>query len=229
VPVEVQVHQEIAKHYSLPFINLSEEVFKRIEAKEFTWKDDFIDLHPSPFGHQLYFRTIRRLFEMSSSRRPAARVRVVKMPEPIDRANYSKGKYVSVEEANVKNGFRIDPSWKPSDKASMRKGFTEVPMLVSNEPGSTFELSFEGDAVGIAIVSGPDAGMIRYTIDGGKAESKDLFTQWSKSLHLPWYLMLRDGLGPGKHTLTVTLLEETNPQSAGSACRVVHLLVNQPE
>ena len=102
-------------------------------------------------------------------------------------------------------------------------------MLVSNGPGSTFELSFEGDAVGIDIVSGPDAGMIRYSIDGGKAETKDLFTQWSKSLHLPWYLMLRDGLGAGKHTLTVTLLEEQNPKSEGTACRVVYLLVNQRE
>lgn len=229
VPAEVQVHRDIAKHYRLPFINLSEEVFRRIDAEEFTWKDDFIDLHPSPFGHQLYFRTIRRMFELSSSRKLAKKVMLYEMPEPIDRANYANGKYVSVRQSDIKNGFRIDPSWQPSDEANTRKGFVEVPMLVSSEPGSTFELSFEGDAVGIAIVSGPDAGMIRYSIDGGKAETKDLFTQWSKSLHLPWYLMLRDGLGAGKHTLTVTLLEEQNPKSEGTACRVVYLLVNQRE
>lgn len=229
VPVEVQVHRDIAKHYRLPFINLSEEVFRRIDAREFTWEDDFIDLHPSPFGHQLYFRTIRRMFEMSSPRKLPKKIRLPEMPEPIDPLNYANGIYVSVHEANIKNGFRIDPSWKPSDEAKTRKGFVEVPMLVSSEPGSTFELSFEGDAVGLAIVSGPDAGMIRYSVDGGKAESKDLFTQWSKSLHLPWYLMLRDGLGQGKHTLTVTLLEDHNPKSVGSACRVVYLLVNQQE
>ena len=99
-------------------------------------------------------------------------------------------------------------------------------MLVSDNPGSSFEFSFEGNAVGIAVVSGPDAGMIRYSIDSGKEQTKDLFTQWSKSLHLPWYLVLGDGLDDGRHTLRVTLLDEHHPNATGSACRVVYFLVN---
>ena len=122
VPVEVQVHRDIAKHYRLPFINLSEEVFRRIDAKEFTWKDDFVDLHPSPFGHRLYFRTIRRMFEMTSPRRPPVRLGVVKMPEPIDPSNYSKGDYVSVRQANIKNGFSDRPVVEAIGRSQNAKG-----------------------------------------------------------------------------------------------------------
>ena len=227
VPAEVSVHDEVAKHYGLPFISLAEEVFSRIEASEFTWKDDFIDLHPSPFGHQLYFRTIRRMFELSGRKSPS-RVRAKKLPAPLDPFNYSQGRYVSVDNAKVGGGFRVDPSWKPSDEARTRKRFVDMPMLVSDEPGSSFEFSFEGNAVGIAVVSGPDAGMIRYSIDGGEEQTKDLFTQWSRSLHLPWFLVLGDGLDKGGHTLRVTLLEEHHPKAAGSACRIVYFLVNGP-
>lgn len=226
VPAEVGVHQKVAKHYKLPFINLSEEVYKRIEAKEFTWKEDFVDLHPSTFGHQLYARTIRTMFELSDPDKVPSRIRSYRMPAPIDRFSYAQGEYVSVDRAEHERGFRVDPSWKPSDQARTRRRFVEMPMLVSDEAGSSFEFSFEGNAVGIALVSGPDAGIIRYSIDGGQEQTKDLFTQWSRSLHLPWYLILGDGLAEGKHTLRVTLLADHHPKATGSACRIVYFLVN---
>src|SRR5690606_32368105 len=50
VPVEVAVHEDVAKHYRLPFVNLAEEVSRRLMEGEFTWDDDFKDLHPAPFG-----------------------------------------------------------------------------------------------------------------------------------------------------------------------------------
>ena len=99
-------------------------------------------------------------------------------------------------------------------------------MLVSDTPGSSFEFSFEGNAVGVALVSGPDAGMISYSIDDGAEKTCDLYTQWSKSLHLPWYLVLGDGLSDGRHKLKVTLKEKHHPNATGSACRIFYLLVN---
>lgn len=225
VPTEVNVHEKVAKHYKLPFLNLAEEVFKRIEAGEFTWKDDFVNLHPSPFGHRLYFRTIRRMIELSER---ASGGKSYRLPSQIDIASYSQGRYVPVHVSEDRRGFRVDPSWKPMDNVGTRPGFVDVPMLVGEEGGSSFEFSFEGNAVGIALVSGPDAGIIRYSIDGGKEQTKNLFTQWSRSLHLPWYLVLGDELDLGKHTLRVTLLEEHAPQAVGSACRIVYFLVNGP-
>ncbi|MET3879169.1 hypothetical protein [Chitinophaga sp. OAE865] len=62
--------------------------------------------------------------------------------------------------------------------------------------------------------------MISYRIDDGAVQQKDLRTQWSKSLYLPWYLILGDDLAPGKHTLRL------QKKGDGSVCRVVYFLVN---
>ena len=100
-------------------------------------------------------------------------------------------------------------------------------MLVSESAGSSFEFDFKGRGVGIAIISGPDAGKISYSIDGKKAQTLDLFTQWSTQLHLPWYLMLNDELSPGKHSLKLSVVPDKNEKSIGNACRVVYFLVNE--
>ncbi|ULT41939.1 SGNH/GDSL hydrolase family protein [Niabella defluvii] len=47
-PAEIRLHQELALHYQVPFINLAAEVYERIGNKELSWQDDFKDLHPSP-------------------------------------------------------------------------------------------------------------------------------------------------------------------------------------
>ncbi len=60
--------------------------------------------------------------------------------------------------------------------------FVHRPMLVATTPGATLTLAFEGNAIGIAIVSGKDAGIVSYSIDNGPFKEMDLFTQWSKSL-----------------------------------------------
>jgi sialidase-1 len=57
------------------------------------------------------------------------------------------------------------------------------------------------DAVYIA--SGPDAGRIQYSIDGGSFKTTELYTQWSGGLHLPWYLMLEENLDNKKHQLVI--------------------------
>jgi hypothetical protein len=227
VPAEVKVHSDIASHYRLPFINFAKEVSMRIAAKEFTWKDDFIDLHPSPFGQQVYFRTIRRLLELASEKDPSTHMVNVRMPAAMEKDCYEDGQYAAPSDASDRKGFVVDPSWNPGDDSKTRKRFVDIPMLTSDKPGSSFEFSFHGKAIGIAVVAGPDAGTIRYTIDGAEQSTIDLFTQWSRSLHLPWYLMLGGSLKDGEHTLHVTLLDSHNTRSTGSACRVVYFLVNQ--
>ena len=220
VPVEVQVHEDLAKKYHLPFINLAKEITTRIDAREFTWKDDFKDLHPSPFGQQLYFDAIKRLLEADFSAAAPKHLSSAKLPRAADPLNYENGAYGNIHEAVNKNGFSIIESWEPIDKVGTREGFVKVPMLVSDTARASVEYPFTGRTIGIGIVSGPDAGVITYRIDGGAVQQKDLRTQWSKGLYLPWYLILGDDLKPGKHTLSL------QKEGDGSVCRVVYFLVN---
>ena len=67
-------------------------------------------------------------------------------------------------------------------------------MLISVAPGTETQLKFKGKAIGIVVVAGPDAGIIEYSVDGGKFTKQDLFTKWSSRLHLPWYYVLESEL-----------------------------------
>jgi sialidase-1 len=97
---------------------------------------------------------------------------------------------------------------------------------MAEKPGAELEFPFKGNAVGIAVVSGPDAGIIEYNIDGGAFKKIDLYTQWSSWLHLPWYLLLGSGLNGLPHKLHLRISGDRNPKSKGTSCRIVHFLVN---
>ncbi|PSL44205.1 lysophospholipase L1-like esterase [Chitinophaga niastensis] len=226
VPVEIQVHADIAKKYHLPFINLAKEVTNRIDAGEFTWKDDFKNLHPSPFGQELYFKTIRQLLDSAFNNETPKRLIAAKLPRANDSFNYGEGKYLDIHKAVNKNGFRIVESWKPSDNVHTRAGFVNVPVLVSEEKNAALELPFTGRTIGIGIVSGPDAGFINYSVDGGPRQTIDLYTEWSKGLYLPWYLILGDGLTTGKHVLRLQTGEPHTAATNANVCRIVYFLVN---
>lgn len=227
IPAEVLLHSSLSSAYKLPFINLAEEVSRRIIAGEFTWKYDFQDLHPSPFGQEIYFQTIKKLFRSEFVGKVPSSPVAMTMPPAVEKANYGSGKYLGIQSVLKKNGFRLDSSWTPTDNAGTRQGFVKVPMLISEKTGASFSLSFKGRAIGIALISGPDAGIIRYSIDGKPPKTMDLFTQWSQSLHLPWYLMLGDELSAGKHSLKLTISADHNEKSKGTACRIVYFLLNE--
>ena len=85
-----------------------------------------------------------------------------------------------------------------------------------------FEFAFEGTGAGLFITSGPDAGIVEFSVDGGAWRRVDTVTPWSKALHLPWAVMLDDSLPAGRHAIRVRLSSE----SPNSALRVLHLLEN---
>jgi len=230
IPVEIANHALIAKQYNLPFINLAKEVHDRMRNGEFSWEKDFKDLHPSPFGQQLYFASIRELLQrcfVQASQVRTLKAQPYKLPKALNKQALENGSYYSIDHARYDGGWELKPDWTPSDGLNTRPGFVHKPMLVASTRGAMLTLPFEGTAIGIAIVSGKDAGMIHYAIDEGPFKQLDLFTQWSKSLHLPWYLLLGSDLKRGKHTLQLRIAAESNSQSSGHACRIVYFLVNQ--
>jgi len=86
VPEVIQNHEKVAAHYSIPTINLAKEVTERIDAGEFTWENDFKNLHPSPFGQDVYFRSMKTFLEKAWSGIVAEddKMETFSLPEPID-------------------------------------------------------------------------------------------------------------------------------------------------
>jgi hypothetical protein len=228
VPTSIANHELIAGYYNLPSINLAKAVSDKIANKEFSWKKDFKDLHPSPFGQRLYFEAIKTLLsaELNSpnakkEKHPFAAINM------INKDSFVNGSYLNIENAQYISDWILNKYWTPADHVGTRDGFVKVPVLESTKEGATLSLKFKGNAIGMSIVSGPDAGIVNYTIDNGAEQHIDLYTQWSSFLHLPWYVLFGSGLSKGNHELKLTISNEKNKNSKGNACRIVYFLLNK--
>ncbi len=227
VPTVVRNHEKVAEHYQLPSLNLALEVNERINAEQFDWPNDFRNVHPSPFGQNVYFRSMKHLLDTAWAGPLPESLKSNPMPaEPLDQFSYYHGRYVDIGDANLVEGFIHDVAWNPGDGKGVRKGFVDVPVLKADEPGAVLRLKFYGIAIGVFVTCGPDVGIIEYSIDKSSFCQIDQFTQWSSNLHLPWAYILDAELSPGIHEITLKTTDKKNPKSRGHACRIVYFLVN---
>lgn len=226
VPDSISRHERVAAEYGNPSVNLAREITERIAAGQFSWERDFRNLHPSPFGHVVYADSIGRMLDAAARAAEGARPHMLP-PEPLDPCSYFNGRMAGPGAARITRGFRLEPSWRPTDgPKGTRAGFVDVPTLVGADPGAQFEFEMEGRGAGLFITSGPDAGVIEWSVDGGPWRSVDTFTRWSRTLHLPWVVMLEDALPPGRHVFRVRIATGRHADSTGTALRVQHLLLN---
>ncbi len=228
VPEVIQLHEVVAKHYNISTINLAKEVTDRIDANEFDWEHDFKNLHPSPFGQNIYFQSIKTFLENEFSKNYSdGKITKAEMPQPIEPDCYDKGVLVEPNPLKKIKGWELVKNWQPTDGKSTRANYLNVPMLVGSYPGEIIKFHFKGNAVGIAVAAGPDAGIIEYSVDNKPWKKQDLFTQWSEGLHLPWYYTLADGLEPRRHTMQLRITGEKNEKSTGNICRIRYFYFNR--
>jgi len=228
IPEVIRLHEKVAGHYKVSSINLAKEVTERIDAGEFNWETDFVDLHPSPFGQGIYARSIIRFLEDAFSRDFAEKqVAAHDFPEPLDAFCYDNGVLVLPNPPQPVKGWMLVENWQPENGKGTRPNYVDVPMLVGEYPGKIIKFAFEGNAVGIAVAAGPDAGIIEYSIDDQPWQKQDLFTRWSKSLYLPWYFTLESGLKNRKHMLQIRTTAERNPESTGNKCIIRYFYFNK--
>ncbi|MBO9153361.1 SGNH/GDSL hydrolase family protein [Chitinophaga sp. GCM10012297] len=228
IPEVIRNHSKVAAHYNIPEINLAKEVAARINNKEFTWENDFKNLHPSPFGHGVYASSMIIFLEHSFSKHlhEENKITATELPKILDKGSYDKGYLVTPAEKSAVNGWAYEARWKPLDGAGTRSNYVDVPMLTGTYPTGILRIPFFGTAAGLAIAAGPDAGIIAYRIDGGDWRKRDLFTEWSNTLHLPWYFTLASDLKNKQHVLEIKMSSEKNERSKGRTCRIRYFYIN---
>lgn len=221
-PEVIRNHERVAEYYSISSINLAQEIAERMKRNEFDWTW-FGGTHPNWQGHKYYAAAINHLFDESSANIDSLKYMPHQIPEkPLDEYSYSQGHFLDLKEAKSMKGFQYVADWKPQDeKVGTRKGFVNVPMLEAREAGSKLSLRFRGTAVGIFCVAGPRAGVLEYSVDGGKYRSLDMLTQWSENLYLPWVYMLGSELKRGEHVLKIRLAK-----GARTECQIRNFVVN---
>lgn len=225
VPGSIAQHEQVAQHYGNPSLNLALEVTERIDAGQFSWEKDFLDLHPSPYGHQLYANSIARMLDTAYA--APAKAEKHRLPgKPVDPLSYFRGRFGQLGSAKLGKGFQLVLDWTPTIARETRPGYVHVPALAATEPGAEFEFEFQGTGAGLMIGAGPDTGVIEFSVDDRPVKKLDTFTAWSQSLYLPWAIILDDNLPAGTHRAKVRLTGEKHPRSVGTALYVFELLEN---
>lgn len=223
-PLTIEAHEAVAKHYDVPAINLAAEVADQITVGRLTWKQ-YGGVHPAPLGNAICAAMIDELFTRAWKEPMPKDAAAHPMPaEPLDSLNYADGRFIDPAKAMIKSGWKIEvPDW-PGLPGGKRSRFTTIPMLCSTTPGAEATLDFQGSAVGVYLVAGPDAATLEASIDAGPFTRVDLYHRFSKGLHYPRTVMLGTDLKPGKHTLTIRISNET--KSAGHAARIMQFVAN---
>lgn len=228
IPDVVLNHERVANHYLIPSINLTQEIAERMQNGEFTW-EQFGGTHPLPFGHKFYAAAIDHLFDsMWKGVSPDGPVQAHAIPEqPLDTYSYYNGDFININEANLGKGWKRVDVWHPDDKAEKRGGFVDVPMIEAKKPGDKLTLDFKGKAIGIFCVSGPQAGILEYSVDGAPFKELDTYTEWSGGLYIPWVYMLETELNDTNHKLVLRISKKKNDKSEGTECQIRNFVVNE--
>ena len=229
-PLPMAAHQEVLDHYGVSAVHLAKELADRIEAGTFTWSK-FGGTHPKKPGNQLAADLAVSMLENSwislGRKRPLAKKAV---PHPVPEKlfnphSYVKGRFLSPDKAKREGGWKwSEPDWK-SLKGGKRGRYLGKPLLHTDGPEGSITLDFEGTAIGAFLLAGPDAGIVEYSIDGGKSRNLDLRHRYSRGLHYPRSVMFGHDLKPGKHVIKLSSSKK-NPASAGHAIRILQFCVN---
>ena len=222
LPYELRAAERVAVRHGLPTIEVSRRVAFGIEVGELDWARDFGGLHPTARGYGIYARLIESALDrLLAGASEGGHPRGV---GPVDRASYGSFEPLELATAQDLEGFVLDPAWAPAAPGvGVRQGFVGVPALVGTAPGQTLAVPFDGSQLAVVVAAGPDAGVLEWRVDGGPWSSRDLFTRWSRGLHLPWTLVLESALSPGEHRLELRVGEPRNVASTGHAVRIFRL------
>lgn len=227
-PVSSGAHEAVAAHYGVSTIDLAREVAERIEANELTWAT-YGGTHPKPAGNRVAADMIEQLLDAAwadDQQRERGDPSLHKLASVLDPASYSHGRLLAGTKADFDKSWVLGvPAWE-SIPGGKRGRFTQLDMLCTDVANAELTLDFDGQAVGLYVLAGPDAGRVQYSIDGGEFKTAELFHRFSKGLHYPRTVMLATGLKRGPHHLTMRVAKDRHEQSRGNAVRILEFVTN---
>lgn len=223
-PWQIQTLDRVAIQYSINAIDQAQRVTTLFDSGTISRKV-FGGCHPAPPGHLKYAEMIDLLFDKAWTGPPSETL----TPHPgswrLDDFSYDRGHFQSLSTATIKNGWQLVKQWQ-AKSGSVRALDKGVAYLEALEPGAELKVKFNGTAIGLPMVAGPDVGIIEWQVDDGPTRQLDQFTKWSKGLHIPWIYMLETDLEDGAHVLTLRTTNKKNSASKGFACRFRFFAVN---
>ena len=225
-PVSVAAHESVAEHYQIPSVNVGLALAREIAAGTKTWERDYKDTHPNPAGYRFVSDLIISLLSRAWASPGTEGAHPV--PAPLDSHCFDGGRFVDPAAASWMGGWTSGPCGPELlPQGAIRGTFREQPITVAAEPGAMMTLQFTGNAVGVFVLAGPDAGILESSIDDGPFVTHDLYHAHSAKLNYPRTVMLHQGLSDGPHVAVLRVASEKNPSSMGHRVPILQFAVNR--
>jgi len=203
--VSIQAHKRVAEHYGLSTINLAKEIQEEIDAKQITWQE-FGGVHPAPRGNRICTEMIKSVLN-EAWKTKATGLKAHEMPAQLDPWSYVNGAFRGFDGVKLGDFQLSEPDWK-NIPGGFRARFGGKELLWADQAGASCEFDFDGTAVGLYVLAGPDSGSVEFSIDGGAFQSAEVHHAYSAGLHYPRTVVLADELPRGKHTVTLRIPKE---------------------
>jgi lysophospholipase L1-like esterase len=203
----------IGKHYSLPLVSYRDALWPEIKEGRLRWEQISPDgVHPNDFGHLLAGEMLQGLFKRAFQTysvvgKPGAGPDI---PAPLISDRYEHATlHARADLRPVKNrGWRRNNA----DRTALD--------WQSSQPGSTMQFEFEGEDIYLYYwyERGP-MGKVRARVDGTEPVIIDAWFDQTWGGYIA-SATIGENLKPGKHTVTVELLDDKNPRSSGNKFRI---------
>ena len=228
-PISIAAHETALKHYNVSSNNTARELADWINANKMTWKE-YGGVHPKKPGNTLAAEGAIAILEEAWKKKPSGSAKPHPIPESVlDKGSYFNGHFLSYCSVELGEGVvRHVPEWK-SIKGGFRNTFAGMKLFCAEKPGQSMTVKFTGNTLAAYVLAGPDAGTLEVNVDGCKFDKVNLYHHYSRGLHYPRTVVLATNLDEGEHTAVLTVSKEKNEASTGTAARILHFGVNNPE
>jgi len=207
-------HAVIGDHYGLPMVSFRDALWPEIKAGRIAWTDIEADaVHPNDRGHDYCARFVTRVLDAVLADLPADAdlPPIAPLPGPKASDVFEHAAFYNAETlAPVRND-----GWDVLDTHPLFG-----PGWRSATPGSALAFEVQGTAIGLLFYRIKGAmGIAEAAVDNGPPVRMDAWFSADWGGYTPYELIARD-LPQGKHTVTVTLLDEKHEASTGHEFRL---------
>ena len=221
-PLPYAAHRAVAERYGAAVADVGTALAKSAAAGGLDWTR-YRDCHPSPegcrFAAQVVTDAVSRTFDPTKD--PVAKP----LPEPLDPRSYFASRTVPNTAISSPDGgwTKAQPDW--SKIPGHVRGHDRVGEVWSSDrPGAALEVAFEGRTLAARMTTGPDAGDLEISVDGGTPRRLS-FRGWGQ-LHYPSAVLLADDLEPGRHKARLVVRETRRDGRPASTLRIHRLYEN---
>ena len=227
-PIPYAAHSEVAALYGAPVFNVGERLAAAVKEGSFSW-ERYKDCHPSPEANELIAKWMDSFLDANWGVAPSAPT-CRPFPPALQGDCYDRGVFVPLTSVEMNDkwfsGWNLCMPYWPGVPGLKRPAYDGQPLLWSTKPGDAFAAFFNGNAFGMFVLAGPDAGIVNVEIDGRDMGDFDLYHDYSEQLNYPYVKMVAHGLAEGNHRVVVKLTGGRNPKSCDTAARIYKLVAN---